>query len=512
MRYLMALALLLFAPSAHAQAGFAFANAPGPHGVGLRVVEQYDLSRSYRGANDPVTGEAVAGVKARPIQTLIWYPATKGGTPLRYSDYLRLSATEEVFGRSDAEIAAATAAFLRSAGPALSPDRIKAETGRTMWAVRDAASAPGKFPVVIYAPSFGAPAYENADLAEYLASQGYVVIASPSMGARSRSMTFDVEGISAQAGDIGFLIAFAHSLPQADLDHLAVAGFSWGGLSNVFAAAVDSRIDALVSLDGSVRYFPGLVESAKYVTPARVTAPFLFVAAKPQAIEELQLAGLDSSASFLNKLTYSDFHRVTMNQMVHGNMASRQVAFSPDTNFSDFSRSEVEQSYGWSARYVLRFLDAYLKADATGAAFLAADPESNGVPRHLLEVTSRKSTGVPPTREALAAQLAVRGFDAIPEVYAEMRTRDASFELSEEDLNIWGYQLLERGDDKAAIAVLKLATTLYPKSFNAFDSLGEAYQSDGNKQLAIANYRKSLDLNPGNQNAAERIKAMQGKP
>ncbi len=510
MRYLLALALLLFAPAAHAQGGFGFATAPGPHGVGLRVVHQYDFSRSYRGATDPVTGEAVTGEKARPIQTLIWYPAAKSGTPLRYNDYLRLSATEEVFGRSDAEIAAATSGLLRTVGSALPPARLQAETGRTMWATLDAAPAPGKFPVVIYAPSFGAPAYENADLAEYLASHGYVVIASPSIGARGRGMTADVEGISAQVGDIGFLIAFARSLPQADLDQVAVVGFSWGGISNVFAAARDNRIDALVSLDGSVRYYPGLVESAKYVTPARITTPFLFVAAKPDAIEDMQLPGLDSSTSFLNKLKYADFHRVTMNQMVHGNFASRQVAFTPDAGFAAFTRAEVEQSYGWTARYVLRFLDAYLKADASAAAFLEADPERNGVPRHLLAITSRKSTGPPPTRETLAAQLAARGFDAIPQVYAEMRARDSGFELTEEDLNSWGYGLLQRGDNKAAIAVLKLATTLFPKSFNTYDSLGEAYQADGNKPLAIASYRKSLELNPANQNAVDRIKAMGG--
>jgi dienelactone hydrolase len=512
MRYLLAMAFLLFAPVAHGQDGFAFANKPGPHGVGLRVVHQYDFSRSYRSATDPVTGKTITGQKARPIQTLIWYPAVKSGAPLRYNDYLRFSATEEEFGRSDADVAAATAGLLRGVGSAVSEARLKAETERTMWAVRDAAPAPGKFPVVIYAPSFGAPAYENADLAEYLASQGYVVIASPSMGARGRGMTNDLEGISAQVADIGFLIAFAHSLPQADLGHVAVAGFSWGGMSNVFAVAKDSRIDALVSLDGSVRYYPGLVEAAKYVTPARVTTPFLFVAAKPEAIEDMQLAGLDGATSFLNKLKYGDFYRLTMNQMVHGNMASRQVAFTPDGKFTDFSRAEVEQSYSWAARYVLRFLDAYLKTDATAAAFLEANPERNGVPRHLLEITARKSIGAPPTREALAAQLAVRGFDAIPQVYAEMRARDADFELTEEEFNNWGYGLLQRDNKKAAVAVLKFATALFPKSFNAFDSLGEAYQADGNKALAVANYRKSLELNPANQNAADRIKSMQSEP
>ena len=41
----------------------------------------------------------------------------------------------------------------------------------------------------------------------------------------------------------------------------------------------------------------------------------------------------------------------------------------------------------------------------------------------------------------------------------------------------------------------------YPKSGNVYDSLGEAYLDDGNKPLAIANYQKSLELNPKNRGA-----------
>src|SRR5580704_18304298 len=57
------------------------------------------------------------------------------------------------------------------------------------WAIRDAPMKAGHFPVVIYAPSLNAPATENIELCEYLASNGYIVMASPSMGAASRTMT-----------------------------------------------------------------------------------------------------------------------------------------------------------------------------------------------------------------------------------------------------------------------------------------------------------------------------------
>jgi dienelactone hydrolase len=68
------------------------------------------------------------------------------------------------------------------------------------------------------------------------------------MGAHTRAMTgVGLEGVHAQARDISFLIGFAQTLKQVDLSHIAVAGWSWGGLSNFFAAADDDRITALIA-------------------------------------------------------------------------------------------------------------------------------------------------------------------------------------------------------------------------------------------------------------------------
>ncbi len=46
----------------------------------------------------------------------------------------------------------------------------------------------------------------------------------------------------------------------------------------------------------------------------------------------------------------------------------------------------------------------------------------------------------------------------------------------------------------------KRTTRLYPDSWNAWDSLGEAAAKAGRNEQAIANYRKSLELNPNNKN------------
>jgi Flp pilus assembly protein TadD len=67
---------------------------------------------------------------------------------------------------------------------------------------------------------------------------------------------------------------------------------------------------------------------------------------------------------------------------------------------------------------------------------------------------------------------------------------------------------LGQGDTKDAIQVFQMNVQEYPKSWNCYDSLGEAYMKAGQKDLAIQNYNKSLELNPNNTNGAEMLKKL----
>jgi hypothetical protein len=76
--FLLFVSQLIVPNMASAQRHVTRTDPPGPYPVGLRVVEQYDLSRDYLSATDPYTGKATRGTRARPIQTLIWYPDETG--------------------------------------------------------------------------------------------------------------------------------------------------------------------------------------------------------------------------------------------------------------------------------------------------------------------------------------------------------------------------------------------------------------------------------------------------
>ena len=84
--------------------------------------------------------------------------------------------------------------------------------------------------------------------------------------------------------------------------------------------------------------------------------------------------------------------------------------------------------------------------------------------------------------------------------------------VEENRLNNLGYVLIRQKKFAEAIALLKLNVEFYPKSWNVYDSLAEAYMSNGDKDLAITNYKKSLELNPENTNGVEMLKKLETRP
>jgi len=80
--------------------------------------------------------------------------------------------------------------------------------------------------------------------------------------------------------------------------------------------------------------------------------------------------------------------------------------------------------------------------------------------------------------------------------------------VSENRLNNLGYSLLQQKKLPEALALLKLNVEFYPNAWNTYDSLAEAYMTNGDKELAIANYKKSLELNPQNSNGREMLKKL----
>ncbi len=91
---------------------------------------------------------------------------------------------------------------------------------------------------------------------------------------------------------------------------------------------------------------------------------------------------------------------------------------------------------------------------------------------------------------------------------AQFSKEIASGAISESTLNQVGYSLMGNKQMEDAILVLRKNVELHPDSWNAYDSLGEGYLKEGNKELATKNYQKSVELNPKNENGVEALKKL----
>lgn len=86
-----------------------------------------------------------------------------------------------------------------------------------------------------------------------------------------------------------------------------------------------------------------------------------------------------------------------------------------------------------------------------------------------------------------------------------------SGQMTEGSVNSIGYVLLRSKRIKDSVAIFELNAQAHPESWNAYDSLGEAYMEDGQKELAITNYKKAIELNPGNENGIRILKRLEAK-
>ena len=108
----------------------------------------------------------------------------------------------------------------------------------------------------------------------------------------------------------------------------------------------------------------------------------------------------------------------------------------------------------------------------------------------------------------LTHAMAQGGVSAVIAQYREMRRRYPPELLGEQVLNQLGYRQLGDGHVRDAIELFRLNVEMFPNAFNPHDSLGEAYMAAGERERAIASYRRSLELNPRNDNAVQRLKKL----
>ncbi len=101
-------------------------------------------------------------------------------------------------------------------------------------------------------------------------------------------------------------------------------------------------------------------------------------------------------------------------------------------------------------------------------------------------------------------------FDNALHAYRALKKQDSTYVTVTEDyLNDLGHRFLRENRMKLAQDAFKVNIVLYPDSFEVYESYAEACAKNGEIDLAILNYTKSLELNPQNNNTRHKIKELQ---
>ena len=146
---------------------------------------------------------------------------------------------------------------------------------------------------------------------------------------------------------------------------------------------------------------------------------------------------------------------------------------------------------------------------------LVFDPDS----RHFIQydnpalvISAIRRVVFPSVQNALERMIKEKGVDAAIATYRLMKQRYPGEFMREPALNNLGYQQLRAKRAQDAIALFTLNVEMFPDGFNTYDSLAEAYVAQGDRDVAISNYRKSLALNPDNPGAVSALKALGATP
>lgn len=281
---------------------------PGQYKPGFISITHFDASR-------PAVKEQAVQDKGRIIQVNVWYPSIANTKQISFADYVHLIGKE--LDSSEANINWKQKgidkyfSWPQSAGADKKTFTDFLNEKKSMMAFINAKPLTEKFPLILLMHGFAA---DHAYLAEYIASNGYVVMHVPVKGTTEYELDYAGKGLETQVLDYEFALSVL-SPAFASPNVKAVVAYSFGGQSAVALAIRNNSIKCIVSLDGGIGSAFGarLLQQQPYYSTIKITQQILHLYNPADEYTDLNWFG---------SITASNRFLVPIKNMDHGYFTS----------------------------------------------------------------------------------------------------------------------------------------------------------------------------------------------
>jgi dienelactone hydrolase len=462
---------------------------PGSYAVGYRVVYAFDRSRTWHRTRTYSEPQFSPDFLGRPVRISVWYPAIAGARKMRIADYIHNRAPE-TFRTAEAALEKRDARVIAEWVP---PQELGKLMQTSVGSYQDALPVAATFPLVLYSGGVNAYTESNVVMAEFVASHGFVVAAVPSLGESDAQpeQSIGKTALETSTRDMEFAWSVLRQEPNVSQSGFGIYGHSLGGVVALMVALRNSDVLAVAGLDGTYGFADGhswLTGSERY-DPQRMQAALLDVR-RADAKLDLQVP---------ESFHHSERTLITLRAMSHGDFTSfgtgaRTFHLDPPRDVpAGWTREVAFRGYQLVCTAVFDFFAAKLRNDNSGQQRLAKDPSD------AIIASSAFKPGAPlvPSADEFLSLIEREGVDAAVHLVNKIQLETPGEAVVDERvLNQAGYSFIANKHFEDAARILEFVARIYPQSANAADSLGDAYLAAGQKENALAAFRRAVELLP----------------
>ncbi len=425
----------------------------------------------------------------RAMSMAIWYPAskTKAKSQIFFKDYItNILAYSSNENEEDNFNAGFDAWFKDAVYFGAKTDElkhlVKSLAAFPTMAHWNAIPADGQFPIIVFPSQIP----NISIMAEFLASHGFVVIASTLQGTTETQFDVSARGLQTAARDILFLIAEAKNLPFTDKDSVGVMGLGIIASSALLASMQQPSIQAYISLEGGIttQFEDDLLKESPFFDIVEMTIPMMIIHAPHNAVKP----------EMINQYKYSDRQFLFFPKMKEFYFYNFGLFEKYQTDILGKAPGDTYNGFKWASYYVKNFFSAWLKNDDISKTLLGNNLEHNNVPDNLIELSFKSGLTAPPNLVKGKNLIRENGIIQFEKLYHQLKQNDPIPFSLKTLLALYQWSSSQKNPQVIKEIIGKMMVNDFPDTVTGHFILARIFGTKKELVTALKYYEKALEL------------------